>query len=170
MSPSRPAAPPEPDPRGKKRPTVGGQPLVARRPLVDDAHFDVTAMVDLVFMMNIFFLVTWASANMAELDLPTARHCTAVDPDTTVIIAVTGKAGQRAEVHLGEAASGEVVADPAEVASKVQTLIEKGASEGKRTVLVKAQKDLKLNQLRTVLTAASSIEGVKLNAAVIERE
>jgi biopolymer transport protein ExbD len=164
MSPRRPAAPSATDPRG------GGKPLVARRPLVDEAHFDVTAMVDLVFMMNIFFLVSWVGANLAELDLPTARHCTAVDTDTTVVIAVTGKPGQRAEVHLGEARSGEVVADPAEVAAKVQTLIEKGAGEGKKTVLVKAQKDLQLNQLRTVLTAASSIEGVKLNAAVIEKE
>jgi len=137
---------------------------------VDDAHFDVTAMVDLVFMMNIFFLVSWVGANLAELDLPTARHCTAVDTDTTVVIAVTGAAGQRAEVHLGEPRSGELVADPAEVAAKVQTLIEKGAGEGKKTVLLKAQKDLQLNQLRTVLTAASSVEGVKLNAAVIEKE
>jgi biopolymer transport protein ExbD len=164
MSPTRPATSSGVDPRG------GGKPLVARRPLVDDAHFDVTAMVDLVFMMNIFFLVSWVGANLAELDLPTARHCTAVDTDTTVVISVTGKAGQRAEVHLGEARAGELVADPAEVASKVQTLIEKGASDGKKTVLVKAQKDLQLNQLRTVLTAASSVEGVKLNAAVIEKE
>ncbi len=134
MSPRRPAVPPGPDPRGK------GRLLVARRPLVDDAHFDVTAMVDLVFMMNIFFLVSWVGANLAELDLPTARHCTAVDTDTTVVIAVTGKPGQRAEVHLGEARSGEVVADPAEVAAKVQTLIEKGAGEGKKTVLVKRRR------------------------------
>ncbi len=164
MSPSRPAASPAPDPRD------GAKPLVARRSLVDDAHFDVTAMVDLVFMMNIFFLVSWVVANLAEMDLPTARHCTAFDPDTTVVIAVTGKAGQPAEVHLGEARSGEVVDDPAEVAAKVQSLIEKGAGEGKKTVLVKAPKDLQLNQLRTVLTAASSVEGVTLNAAVIEKE
>ena len=164
MSPTRPATSPRSDPPGR------GRPLVTRRPLVDDANFDVTAMVDLVFMMNIFFLVSWIGANLAELDLPTARHCASVDTDTTVVIAVTGKAGQRAEVHLGEAASGELVGDPAEVAAKVRTLIEKGASEGKKTVLVKAQKDLPLNQLRTVLTAASSIEGVKLNAAVIEKE
>jgi biopolymer transport protein ExbD len=164
MPPTRPAASSGADPQGR------GRPLVARRPLVDDAHFDVTAMVDLVFMMNIFFLVSWVGANLAELDLPTARHCTAVDTDTTVVISVTGKAGQRAEIHLGEARAGEVVADPAEVVPKIQALIEKGASEGKKTVLVKAQRDLQLNQLRTVLTAASSVEGVKLNAAVIEKE
>ena len=64
MSPSRPAASPAPDPRD------GAKPLVARRSLVDDAHFDVTAMVDLVFMMNIFFLVSWVVANLAEMDLP----------------------------------------------------------------------------------------------------
>jgi biopolymer transport protein ExbD len=164
MSPTKPAASSGAEPQSRAK------PLVARRALVDDAHFDVTAMVDLVFMMNIFFLVSWVGANLAELDLPTARHCKAVDTDTTVVVSVTGKAGQRPEVHLGEPRGGELVADPAEVAAKVHTLIEKGASEGKKTVLVKAQRDLQLNQLRTVLTAASSVEGVKLNAAVIERE
>ena len=119
MSPTRPAASAGADPRG------GRKPLVARLALADDAHFDLTAMVDLVFMMNIFFLVTWAYANLAELDLPVARHGRAVHADTTVVVAVTGKAGQRAEVHLGEAQAGEVVADPAEVAAKVQELIEK---------------------------------------------
>ena len=44
--------------------------LVPRKSLADDARFDVTAMVDLVFMMNIFFLVTWAEMARAEIDLP----------------------------------------------------------------------------------------------------
>ena len=44
--------------------------LVPSKPLVDDARFDVTAMVDLVFMMNIFFLVTWVDMALAEIDLP----------------------------------------------------------------------------------------------------
>ena len=54
--------------------------LVPHKPLVDDARFDVTAMVDLVFMMNIFFLVTWVETALAEIDLPTARHCSGRRP------------------------------------------------------------------------------------------
>lgn len=37
-------------------------PLVTHRPLRDDAKFDITAMIDLVFMMNIYFLVTTVTA------------------------------------------------------------------------------------------------------------
>ena len=48
-------------------------PLVKRRPIHDEAKFDITAMIDLVFMMNIFFLVTSVTAALAEIDLPAAR-------------------------------------------------------------------------------------------------
>ena len=39
--------------------------LIPRKPISDDAHFDITAMVDLVFMMNIYFLVAWIVAATA---------------------------------------------------------------------------------------------------------
>ena len=63
--------------------------LVPAKPLVDDARFDVTAMVDLVFMMNIFFLVTWVEMALAEIDLPTARHCAAADKEESVVLTIT---------------------------------------------------------------------------------
>ncbi len=66
---------------------------------MDDARFDVTAMVDLVFMMNIFFLVTWVEAALAEIDLPTARHCTRPDEDKSVIVTILK--GPR--MYLGDA-------------------------------------------------------------------
>ena len=81
--------------------------LVARKPLVDDARFDITAMVDLVFMMNIFFLVTWIVAAAAEIDLPTARHCAATDADTTVIVTISDSEGGAPLVYLGDVRPGE---------------------------------------------------------------
>ena len=73
--------------------------LVPSKPLVDDARFDVTAMVDLVFMMNIFFLVTWVDMALAEIDLPAARHCAAADKEESVVLTITK--GPR--VYLGDA-------------------------------------------------------------------
>ncbi len=62
-------------------------------------------MVDLVFMMNIYFLVSWIVAASAEVDLPAARHCIAADPDAAMVITIT--AGQPPSVYLGEARPGE---------------------------------------------------------------
>ena len=64
--------------------------LVARNPLEDDAEFDITAMIDLVFMMNIYFLVTFVTVSLTQVDLPAATHVAALDADTTVIFTVEG--------------------------------------------------------------------------------
>lgn len=150
--------------------SLEANPLIKRRRLVDDAHFDITAMVDLVFMMNIYFLVSWVVAAMSELDLPVARHCSAADQETAVVFSVTGKEGQRAEVKLGEGKSAEVVSDPTEVDQKVRAAVEAGMREGKTTVLIKAERDLRLKDVFRVETAASSVEGVRLYLAVTEKE
>ena len=63
-------------------------PLVPRRRLHDEAKFDITAMIDLVFMMNIFFLVTTVTAALAEIDLPAARHCAPADRDTSIVFTI----------------------------------------------------------------------------------
>ena len=69
--------------------------LVRRSDVEHNADFDITAMIDLVFMMNIYFLVTFIGAAMQEVNLPAADHCaplvTAIQaPATSTFSAATG--------------------------------------------------------------------------------
>lgn len=146
-----------------------GKPLVARRSLDEEARFDITAMVDLVFMMNIFFLVTWVGAAMAEVDLPPARHCVAADPETSVIITVLG-ADQKLEVFLGEGRSGPPLVDPDEIEQKVSAAAQAGARSGKDTILIKAEKGVRLRDVARIAASAVAVEGMKLRLAVMEKE
>src|SRR5258708_38913721 len=61
----------------------------------EEANFDITAMIDLVFMMNIYFMVTALVTAMAEIDLAQAAHCAAADTDGAVIINVMAGGGER---------------------------------------------------------------------------
>src|SRR5512137_2171444 len=88
--------------------------LVPRMALVDDARFDVTAMVDLVFMMNIFFLVTWAEMARAEIDLPTAKHCAAAERSRSLVFTIM----KGPAFYLGDGPSGVAIA-PGELDQKV---------------------------------------------------
>ena len=63
-------------------------PLFAEKAPEQDATVDMTAMIDLVFMLNIFFLVTSIVASLAEIDLPAARHVVAADLETSVVFTV----------------------------------------------------------------------------------
>jgi biopolymer transport protein ExbD len=146
--------------------------LVARRPAVEESpRFDITAMVDLVFMMNIFFLVTWVGTILAEIDLPAAEHCMPADPETAVVVTMLGDGSRRpATVYLGDLERGQRLTEPAEIERRVRQAVVEGKRQGKDTLLIKAEKDVRLKDIVRVASAAAEAEGMKLNLAVLEKE
>jgi biopolymer transport protein ExbD len=146
----------------------GGDALIARRPLEDDAEFDITAMIDLVFMMNIYFLVSFLTAAAGEIAMPTARHVAALDPDTSVRITVLGSLdGESVSVYLGNGKEGEEIKDPEQQEIKVREYVEKALAEGKTNVLIKAEAKVQEGQVNRISLAAA-IEGMKLHSGVTE--
>lgn len=150
--------------------STGSDQLIARRPDSEMPEFDITAMVDLVFMMNIYFLVTFVTVAMGELNLPAATHVTALDAESAVILTITRTLdGKSVVVYLGDGAKGEAITDVSLQEQRVQSAVEKGVAEGKKAVLLKAEKKVRLADLFRVATAAS-VEGAKLNIAVMEKD
>lgn len=150
--------------------TLDDDPLVPRRAMHDEAKFDITAMIDLVFMMNIFFLVTTVGAALAEIDLPPARHCAPADLDTSVVFSLVA-AGDNdpALVYIGDGPSGKPIAvdDQERV---VRDAVEAGVRANKTTILIKAEKRVRLRDVARVAAAATAVSGTELKMAVIEME
>jgi biopolymer transport protein ExbD len=143
--------------------------LFSRRPESDMPSFDITAMVDLVFMMNIYFLVTFVAVT-GELNLPAARHVAALDADTAVILTVVRNLdGKSVTVYLGDGQKGESITDAAQQEKRIQEAVEQGVAAGKTAVLLKAEKKVRLADLFRVATAAT-VEGAKLHVAVLEKD
>jgi hypothetical protein len=127
-------------------------------------------MVDLVFMMNIYFLVTFVTVAMGEMNLPSATHATPLDGDTAVILTLTRTLdGKGAILYVGDGTKTEPVNDPALQEQKIQAAVEQGVVDGKKAVLLKAEKKIRLADLFRVATAAAS-EKLKLHVAVMEKE
>ena len=141
--------------------------LVPKKSLADDARFDVTAMVDLVFMMNIFFLVTWAEMARAEIDLPTARHCAAAERGRSTVFTITVLKGAPA-FYVGDG-TGAGQLSPGEIDQRVTTAVENGLREDKDIVLIKAEKDVLLRDVAHIASVATAVKGTKLMLAVIEK-
>lgn len=147
------------------------EPLSRRKPMHDEAKFDITAMIDLVFMMNIFFLVTTVGAALAEMDLPVARHVVAADLDAAVVLSLTiDPNGNGTFLYVGDGVDGEPIANPEDQTKAIRTAVEAGLGDQKTTVLIKAEKNVRLRDLNRVASAASAIPGVELKLAVIEKE
>ena len=148
---------------------TGADQLIARRLDPDPPEFDMTAMVDLVFMMNIYFLVTFITV-VGGLTLPMAKHVTALDADTAVIFTVTRSLdGKSITVQIGDSDKSEPIAETAQQEKRIQEAVEQGKAAGKTAVLLKAEKKVRLSDLFRVATAASA-EGVNLHVAVVERD
>src|SRR3954451_10254252 len=105
----------------------------------DPPEFDITAMVDLVFMMNIYFLVTFVTVAMGGLNLPAAKHVAALDADSAVVLTLTRTLdGKSVALYLGDGQKTEPVTDPALQEKRIQEAVEQGKAEGKTEVLLKA--------------------------------
>ena len=144
--------------------------LVPRQLFKENPEFDITAMVDLVFMMNIYFLVTFVTVALGEVNLPSADHCAALDADTAVVVTVMRSLdGESVSVYLADGEEGEPLTDPLEQERRSRTWAEEGVAEGKTAVLLKAEKKVRLADLFRIASAVA-IEGVKLHVAVMEKD
>lgn len=147
------------------------EPLIPRHGAHHEATFDITAMIDLVFMLNIFFLVTTVAAVSAEMDLPIVRHCVATDPDDAVTISLVASDAQDVTVYLGDGAHGERLTDPNDQVLAVRRATEEGLRSGKSIVLIKAERAVKLRDVKRISSAAiRDLPGMTLRMAVIEKE
>ena len=146
-------------------------PLVKRRPIHDEARFDITAMIDLVFMMNIFFLVTTVTAALAEMDLPTAKHVSAADRDTSIIFTITaGPDRGPGEMTIDEGNERLSLADVDSHEKRIRDAVEAAVRTNKNTVLIKAEKNVRLRDVSRVGAIAVAVPGTDLRLVVIEQE
>jgi biopolymer transport protein ExbD len=144
--------------------------LVRRNDPESDAHFDITAMIDLVFMMNIYFLVTFIGRAMQEVNLPAADHCAPLDAEVATIITVlAGPDAQSVIVRVGEGETAVPLTDPDQQAERIGDAVEQGAAQGRNKVLIKAEKGIRLREMGR-LAAAAAREGVTLHLAVMEKD
>jgi len=156
--------------RGINLGTSGSDDLMARRPDREPPEFDITAMVDLVFMMNIYFLVTFITVAMGEMNLPSADHAVALDADTAVVLSLARSLdGESVTVYLGDGTEGEAISDVAQQEQKVTAAIEEGVASGKTAVLLKAESKVRLADMHRISSLVTGHD-LKLHVAVLERE
>jgi biopolymer transport protein ExbD len=148
----------------------GSDDLFPKRAEQEPPEFDITAMVDLVFLMNLYFLVTFLTVALGEMALPTADHASPLDADTAVVLSlVRSLDGESVTVYLGDGEKGEAIEDPAQQEQRVQTAIEEGVAAGKTAVLLKAESKVRLADMYRISSLVAGHD-VKLHVAVLERD
>ena len=139
-----------------------------RAPSNDD-ELDITPMIDITFLLLIFFLVSSKMTAEQAVELPKARHGSVVAAKESVILVVKRGTGDQAEVQKadGTAFSSDVEQQNAEIAAYVA----EGLDSGKKHVIIRAEGSVRHGEIGRVSEAISESleEGQMINIAVMEQ-
>ncbi|MCA9101876.1 MAG: biopolymer transporter ExbD [Pirellulales bacterium] len=146
--------------------------LHPRRPLQQEEELDITPMIDVTFLLLIFFLVCSIPDAQTSVELPTAEYGTGVVAKRAVIITVADVEGTgKVEVYLADGKEGEPLPDDDAIqAAAIQQAVEAGQLEGKNDVLIKAARTVRHRDVSRIASAATQVENVTLNYAVLESD
>lgn len=143
--------------------------LPERAPMDDE--MDITPMIDMTFLLLIFFILTSKMTAEQSYEVPPAKHGSSIAAKNCVVLTVLRGSGDAPIVAKGD---GSVFSDDpeqqaAEIAEYVQIQLESG---GKTDVLVRAEGNVTAKQLKKVELAIGEVlgemEGKMINLAVSE--
>jgi biopolymer transport protein ExbD len=128
-----------------------------------EADLDITPMIDVVFLLLIFFMVTSTMQSKRELDVPPAKHGVGVDSSlaTTLNIKRPKDPSSPPAVILSNGDEGEL--------EDVKTDVEEGVANGKTLVILKADRDVPHGVILEVMRKANEVEGVHFHLEVRDR-
>jgi biopolymer transport protein TolR len=151
------------------------QPLL-RSKTYDDSEMDITPMIDMTFLLLIFFLVASKMDPSAAISLPPARYGLPVVERSSVILTLTAGEGGSAIVYAANGAVADALIDGSDIeaqedaiAAYVEEELAQSGADRKENVLIKAERGIKHREVARITRAATRPEGVgQLYVAVLE--
>ena len=125
----------------------------------DDADLDITPMIDVVFLLLIFFMVTSTMQGTPDLDIPPAKHGTGVDTKTSVEITINAPASP-GEVPVFMHDGKEVTV------AEITTIIAEGFQADKDRVIIMADREVPTGFVSEIAKLTAEFEGIKLSYGI----
>lgn len=134
-----------------------------KRRKFEDATPDFTAMIDCMFLLLMFNMIAFTITGSSDVEVPAARYAKGADPTEAVTITILAAADRLKESTfvVGESGGG-----PSASLSDVQSAIESAAAEGRRQVVIKAERTVPYRDVLAVARIAGAVEGASLLVAV----
>ena len=135
-----------------------GGPVMPRKPMKDSADMDITPMIDIVFLLLIFFLVSSTPDKNTAVELPPARYGVGVSEKNSVVITIDQPQGSgKVQVFVADGRKGKPLSeDPTEKTASIVAAVEDGFfHQSKSQVLIKAGRKVKRKEVYAVEIAVS---------------
>ncbi len=145
-------------------------PLLPPPKVRGDADLDITPMIDITFLLLIYFLVAAIPDRNAALDLPQARYGTGVPRTESAILTVGlgGMAGAPVFLGDGKDPARQLPSDSRSQSDRIEAFVRRKFKGGSPHVLIKADKGVPHGDVARVTAAASRVEGIQIHFAIQE--
>lgn len=151
------------------------QPIKPRKQL-EDTEMDITPMIDITFLLLIFFLVASKMDASTSVQLPIAKTGMAVPIRNSVVLTVApGSAGGPGRVFQGDGVNESKSFDSSDADALVQEITqyveqEVSADPNKTWVLIKGAKGTKHRDISRVAKAAAEVANIQNMAVGVMQE
>jgi biopolymer transport protein ExbD len=152
---------------------AGKKAIMGPRKAAEEAEMDITPMIDCTFLLLIFFLVASRMDAPLAIDLPPARHGSAVVMKESIILTVAKGPDDQAQIYKGDGVEAKNLlegASPVEQEDALVRYVEQQANSSppKKYVLIKGERGVLHRDIARVAKAAGRAEVEQLYVAVLE--
>ena len=152
-------------------------PRFPRSRFVDDTEMDITPMIDITFLLLIFFLVASHLESQASVPLPPAQYGATVPVKESVIITLDKGEGDTARVFRGdgtepdrEIGSINLLDQEEELIKYIEDEMASGVPR-KHFVIIKAARGVKHRDVARIAKSVGKVDkGQQLHIAVLEQQ
>lgn len=150
---------------------LDGSPL-RRSVELPESEMDITPMIDVTFLLLIFFVVCSNIDSSSAIELAAAKNGQAVGERDCFIITVEAGGIDTAPVYLPEGSEQKLLSDDLEKQNEqIRVAIEEAKeSDAKQDVLIKADRNVAHRDVARVIKAVSKVPDMRIHLAVKERD
>ncbi len=125
-------------------------------------ELDITPMIDVTFLLLIFFMVSSTMQSTPAIDLPPAEHSKGVTVSSSTVITARAPTGSvtSPQLMLGDGAG------PEATISELKTYLEEQQRSGLNRVVIKAEGDVPHGFVDEIAKTIKSVEGLEMYLGV----
>lgn len=147
--------------------------LPRRRLATDSVEMDITPMIDITFLLLIFFLVASRMDASVSLALPEARHGTAVVTKDSIVVSLQASGNDGVAVYRGAAIDPNHrldATDPEILQTQLAEYLRTELRKGGVHVVIRAEKSVRHRHVDQVLRSIGAAVELPVYVAVLERQ